>query len=275
MGNPKISHEIPIALFPHHDFINEYAYVLAHLLLPEHYNEEYAKFYKQKLVELEYSILDNSLFELGDSIDYKELYRLGEEYKPSHIILPDCLHDIKTTKERAELYLKEFGDNSTPKFIAVLQGKSYEEIEILLDFYLQEDKIDIIAVPFDIMKPSIPADTIEPLKKIWRHKVVKECIIPYINKSSCKKKLHLLGCATPLEFNLYLSSELRHIYSVDTSAPIIYGWNNISLDKLEITSPKPKEKLAENLDIELNSIQLLHIAKNVHQFRELLKIEIE
>ena len=96
-----VSHEIPKQLFPSHDFISDYPYVLAHLLMEDtkHYDKEYAEFYKNKLKEEEYSILDNSCYELGDSIDYKILYELGEQYKPSHLILPDCLHEMQITKD--------------------------------------------------------------------------------------------------------------------------------------------------------------------------------
>lgn len=273
----KISHEIPISLFPQHDFINDYAYVLAHLLLPKHYNKEYAAFYKQKIQELEYSILDNSCFELGNSIDYKELYKLGEEYKPSHIILPDSLHDSKVTKGNIELYLKEFSKCSTPKFIGVLQGKSFEEIEELLQFYLDTEEIDIIAIPFDIMKPAIPENIININQdKIWRYEVLTKCIFPYMDRISYRKKvsfrnkIHLLGCATPLEFKMYSVRDLRYINSIDTSAPIIYGWNNIDISDLNLDSSKPKDKLAENLEIQLSNKQILNIAKNLHSFRKFI-----
>ena len=78
---PLISHEIPKALFDRHDEVSDYPYVLGHLLSLD---TEYADFYKQKIERAEYSILDNSAFELGKSIPMEELYELGKEYLPTN-----------------------------------------------------------------------------------------------------------------------------------------------------------------------------------------------
>jgi len=261
-----ISHEIPKQLFPIHDFINDYEYVLAHLLLKEthHYDELYADYYKNKLANSSYNILDNSLYELGDSIDYKCLYELGEEYKPTHIILPDCLNNTITTKNRAVQYIKEFGSKSTPKFIGVVHGNTYDEIRDILYFYETNPLIDIIAIPFDIMSNTIPYGA---NKKLWRVNVFRELIYPTLKGLKSTKKIHLLGCHTPLEFKYYTPNEKEYIYSIDTSAPIIYGWNNISFDDITLDTPKPKDKLAENLDIVLEQDNLNCIAKNVKIFK--------
>mgnify|MGYP000869360078 CR=1 FL=1 len=266
MNKPLLSHEIPKQLFPYHDLINSYSYVLAHLLLKgtEHYDEEYASFYKKKLKTSKLSYLDNACFELGDSIDYKKLYELGEEYKPTHLVLPDCLHDAKVTKERALQYLGEF--KSTPKLIGVVQGKTYDEIADMVNFFCDISEVDIIAIPFDIMKVAIPSEFSEEMKKIWRIKVMKECVIPTLKG---RKKLHLLGCASVFEFGLYSSYDMENIYSIDTSAPIIYGWSGISLSKCKLETPKPKDKLAENLDIVLSEEQINLITENIHFFRTL------
>jgi len=70
-NTPLISHEIPKALFPQHHFVNDYPYLLCHLLHfgGPHFDPAYATFYKEIVKEYEYSILDNSAFELGDSYD--------------------------------------------------------------------------------------------------------------------------------------------------------------------------------------------------------------
>ena len=263
---PLISHEIPKALFSRHDFVSDYPYVLCHLLLEgtKHYDKEYAEFYKEKLKDHKFSVLDNSLFELGDSIDYKKLYKYGEEYKPSHLILPDCLHNAEITKERALTYLKEF--KSTPKLIGVVQGKNYKEIEDMVKFFCNLPEVDIIAIPFDIMKTSIPEDLSEEEKKVWRVGIVKNYVIPNLTN---KKKLHLLGCATVFEFEMYTEKELKHIYSVDTSAPIMYGIEGIDFNDCTVKTPKPNAKLAESLDTVLDTEQIGFITKNIHYFRNI------
>lgn len=289
MNQIAISHEIPKQLFPIHDFVNDYPYVLAHLLLPEHYDKEYADFYREKLKESPYSILDNSLFELGDSIDYKELYRLGELYKPTHLILPDKSHNKEITMEQTMRYLLDYGKQSTPKFIGVLHGKSLTELLQMYYFYCTISQIDIIALPLNCLnykdfkvligykekdneyENQLSEDFLLEKYKTHRVQIVKKIMEEF--DGMLPKKLHLLGCISPIEYYYYSEKEKENIHSIDSSAPIIYGWNNIdlsqSIENLKQIE-KPKDKLAENLDIKLNEKQLNLIAKNVKTIRNII-----
>jgi len=272
-----ISHEMPKQLFPIHDFLNDYPYILAHLLMEgtEHYDKEYADFYREKLKESPYSILDNSLFELGDSIDYNILYKLGEEYKPTHLILPDKSHNKEVTMEQTMRYLLDYGKVSTPKFIGVVHGKKFEEILQMYQFYCTIPQIDIIAFPLNTLSftdwsTSHPYSVnIEARYKLHRVEIVDK--LARLFNCNLPKKIHLLGCITPVEYFYYNNSIKNNIFSIDTSAPIIYGWNDIDLTYKDLLNiPKPKDKLAENLDIKLNSKQMNLIAKNVKHLRNIL-----
>lgn len=271
---PLISHEIPKTLFSQHHFINDYPYLLCHLLHfgGEHFDAEYASFYKDVVAEYKYSILDNSAFELGDSYDSDILYQIGEEYKPSHLILPDALHDKELTKARACSYLSKYGDKSTPKFIGVLQGKTIEEFVELYDFYCTIDSIEIVAVPFDLFTEEEYKGTKYKVYDNVDYKVHRRAVIDDLisRVKEMKKPLHLLGCATPNEFTLYPERLRKYVKSVDTSAPVVYGWNNVKFEdniNLPLTVSKPKEKLAESLDIILQQPLIHVIAHNVKQFR--------
>jgi hypothetical protein len=307
--NTQISHEIPLNLFDRHDFISDYPYVLAHLLLPNlgFFNSTYADFYREKIKTSPYSILDNSLYELGDSIDYKLLYELGEEYKPSHLILPDCLNNREVTMERAIRYLADFGKQSTPKFIGVIQGKSLEELFQMFYFYSTIDQVDIIALPlytipkgdkdllwncideFHEKNPyrkiisslqedyiaTVPEGTTaeqsrdkyaEIAYNLYRVGVVKELMAEFNN--TLPKKIHLLGCLTPNEYQFYTELDKSQMHSIDTSAPIVYGWNNVEIPKaLDFNLVKPKEKIAENLDKQFSRENMDMIAKNIKTIR--------
>lgn len=259
----KISHEIPKTLFEVHDLINDYPYVLAHLLMKDtiHYDETYSIFYKDKLKDQEFSILDNSAFELEKPIDSYILHELGEQYNPTHVIVPDFLREthltIKSFQEYCDLYpIRSY------KLIGVLQGKNIEENIECCDFYLNkiEDKPDIIAIPFDCESNYDVTSRVRLVDKL------KERF-----GSQVLRKFHLLGCLNPLEYKLYSEESRQTVFSTDTSCPIVTGWSGIELHSYGYTGNKPKDKLAENLDIPLSSEQLRLINKNIKTFRTYVK----
>ena len=309
-STPLISHEIPLNLFPYHDFVSDFPYLLAHLLISNthYYNKEYADFYKKKLETSKFSMLNNSCYELGDAIDYKTLYQLGEEYKPSHLILPDCLNNKEITMERAMRYLIEYGKQSTPKFVGVIQGKTLENLFQMFYFYSTIDQIDIIAIPLYCLPKESLKETIKNFGgNNSYHKIIEQIYGEYTykiqtskktsekyEKTSKKyekvqydllrigivkelmdnfnyilpKKIHLLDCLSPNEYQFYLEKELKNINSINTSAPIVYGWNNIEIQNFyDFDLIKPKEKIAENLYKGLSQKQLNLIAKNIKTIR--------
>lgn len=254
----KISHEIPKQLFPYHDLISDYPYVLGHLL---NQDQEYATFYQEKLKTAPYSILDNSAFELGQSIPMEELYELGLKYKPTHLVLPDKVNDYRQTLENAVVYLENYVTEGI-NYIGVCQGETFEQIADCIDFYTEKD-VDIIALPFDLVPDSDYITVRFRFLNWW-----------YANKFKFRGRLpkfHLLGCQNPVEFLLYKYNQNhigKFIYSLDTSSPVVNGWVGNELGPHGLTIPKPKAKLADNLDIELSSAQLDLIFKNTKTFRE-------
>ena len=254
----KISHEIPKQLFPYHDLISDYPYVLGHLL---NNDRGYTEFYKKKLETAPYSILDNSAFELGQSIPGEELYELGEEFRPTHLVLPDKVNDYRQTMENAVEYLNKY-KSYTLKYIGVCQGDTFEQIADCIDFYVEKE-VDIIALPFDLVPDSDHVTVRFRFLNWW-----------YANRYKFfggSYKFHLLGCQNPVEFQLYKynqSNIQRYIYSLDTSSPIVNGWTGNRLGPHGLTGPKPKDKLADNLDIKLSKEQLDLIFQNVKTFRD-------
>ena len=263
---PLISHEIPKQLFPIHDIINDYPYVLGHLL---NLDKEYASFYKKKLETAPFSILDNSAFELGKSIPFEELYQLSVEYKPTHLVLPDVVNDHEQTVSNAKEYICEYRDrdNNPIKYIGVCQGNSFEEIAECIDLYMFMH-VDIIALPFDLIKESEWVTV--------RYRFLKWWIKKYYNKSPefySNVKFHLLGCQNPIEFALYKDNPIMQklIFSLDTSSPIINGWVGNKFLEDGLITEKPKAKLADNLDIKLSEEQLELISYNIRKFKSYVK----
>lgn len=256
----KISHEIPKQLFPIHDLINDYPYVLAHLLTDKyHYDKEYAEFYKRKLQGCEFSILDNSAYELGKSVDIEILHQLGEEYKPSHIVVPDHYANMHETLSMVNEYSELYGEISTPKFFAVIQGQDYPEYIQCLDNYIHNPFIDIIGITFRTLSDGTTREQF------------LEDILSVESPLLKNKKIHLLGCSTPNEFLEMNRSLLKRVHSVDTSSPVVNGWNLNEFTAKGYFGQKPKEKLADNLDINLSEDQKQMIYSNVKHFRNYFK----
>jgi len=251
----KISHEIPVGLFPQHDFINDYPYALAHLLMAgtEHYESTYAKFYRAKLQTAEFSILDNSCYELGEPIDSHTLYMLGEEYKPTHIVVPDMYQNMAGTVASVFRHIKEYGKASTPKFFAVIQGVTMREYTECFDEFVKEESIDIIGVNFRTLSDGKSRqDFLKHLLDAGKFGL---------------KKIHLLGCENASEFLEYDKEIMDKVHSVDTSAPIVHGWNLNQFTHTPFSYKKSNEKIAEHLFKNLSRQQYDMISHNVKMFR--------
>lgn len=253
----KISHEIPKQLFPMHDLISDYPYVLGHLLSKD---KEYAAFYFQKLQTAEFSILDNSAFELGASIDHKELYELALQYKPKVLVLPDTLHNFLVTVNDSREFYKKYGEELSKNRIScmgVLQGNTLDELTNCWERYI-EMGLNYIALPFDCIKDS-NWHTIRV--QIWKEMVSR------MHRNDRKIHFHFLGLQNPSELLCYTAEELKWIGSIDSSSPIIHGWVGNEFNDFGTSAEKPKLKLAENLDIKLENHQVQSIVHNVKKFK--------
>jgi hypothetical protein len=252
---PLISHEIPKSLFLQHDLINDYPYLLAHLLLKEyHYDEEYARFYKECVKRFNYSILDNSCFELGKPVEAEHLVNLANEYGVSHIVLPDAFRDFKGTVQLAEENLPKLIGKSGAQIFAVLQGKNMQEMLDCYDYYDRIPEIDIIGINFMRLPESDNASRLDFFRVLTKVRKIT-------------KKIHFLGCENPGEFKQYKLSELQYVHSIDTSSPIINGWKNNRFAFNGLEQPKPIEKLADNLDMVLTVENINNVGHNVRAFR--------
>ncbi len=250
----KISHEIPKQLFPFHNSISDYPYFLSHIE-----NQEYVDFYKRKFKESQFSICDNGCFELGKSIDSDILYKRVLEMKPSHLILPDTLHDMQKTVNDCSMFVNRFHrslQSSNISYIGVLQGNTFEELHTCLEKYIKLN-VSYIAIPFDCINNSD-----------WhniRYIFFKWLLSTYPGYE--RLNFHFLGIQNPSELLLYSSELKNRITSIDTSSPIINGWLGNEYGEFGLKGEKPKLKLAEHLDEKLNDNQIELIIKNTKKFR--------
>ena len=89
-----VSHESPISILERSKTYNDYDYALVHLFetQPEYYN-----FFKCSLAAGREVLLDNSIFELGESFDPKKYIKYITELNPTFYIVPDVLEDAQGT----------------------------------------------------------------------------------------------------------------------------------------------------------------------------------
>lgn len=254
-----ISHEVPKTLFKDSRLFNHFPYVLGHLIKQD---AEYKEFYKDELKAAVFSILDNSAFELGKSIPFEELISVARDLKPSHIVLPDTVHNKeKTIKDSVEFYNQYWVDldnlQITP--IGVVQGNSFVELYECISNYIQAG-IFFIAIPFDCIQ-NTDYGTIRFQFFRW--------LIEELGHSGMRGlKFHFLGLQNPQELLLYSDLEKEYIHSIDSSSPILHGVTGTWFDQWGTNESKPKMKLADNLDIVVGPECLKAINNNINYFKK-------
>jgi len=255
----RISHEIPKALFEKSRAFNSYPYVLGHLIKLD---SDYKEFYKQELQKSDFSILDNSAFELGKSIPFDELMSVARELRPTHLVLPDTVHDKETTlKNSVDFYkqykveLKQLG--ITP--IGVVQGDSFDELYECIEEYIDAG-IYYIAIPFDCIKDT----DYSTIRRLF-FRVLRQTLGI---KNMSMLDFHFLGLQNPQEMLLYSNLEKELITSIDSSSPILHGVMGNRFNEWGTNQPKPKLKLADNLDIEISDDTWNKISNNINHFKK-------
>lgn len=151
-----------------------------------------------------YKILDNSLIELGGSVDLQRVLDAAAHIDADEIILPDVFQNgpatIKATKASIEELLTIYPDGKFPyKIMAVAQGKDEKEWYECYQFLMNNPYVDVVGIP-KVLAKMHPAGR--------PHFVNELCNLKY-------KPHHLLGLwYSTNEFNEY--ERIDDIRSCDT-----------------------------------------------------------
>lgn len=273
----QISHEIPICLLDTSVAFNDYSYALVHLFkeYPSYYT-----FYKKEVERGRKVLLDNSIFELGEAYDSEEFAEWVKELSPTEYIIPDVLEDAKGTKENYLSFVDKYP--SLPgDAVAVVQGKTYDEIKDLYLFFATQDRVQKIAISFDYsyylsedcLNFAKPLNYAGDGNKWLSYAYGRITLLKRLHDDgvlSIKKKVHLLGCSLPREFSFYRYLDLdEHISSLDTSNPIVAG---ILGKKYEANGLEEKwsVKLVDYINAELTVDQIQTSWYNVNMFRRIV-----
>lgn len=256
----KIAHESPVGLFYYVQSKTDYDYCLVHLLEE---NDTYRELFRQACFDREV-ILDNSIFELGEAFDMKHFFKWVNELQPTWYIIPDALEDAKKTIFNAYVWNQFHRPTAKGKSIAVVQGKTYEEIVECYQVLDEKLDVDMIAISFDY---SLYEEMVPHPNKLVSWMLGRVALLGRLEKDGVinkNKPHHLLGCALPQEGQYYQGYDW--IYSMDTSNPVVHAIKNIEYPT-EGLKTKESQKLFELINYPADDIKKRTLDWNVSLFR--------
>lgn len=209
----KINHEVPTKYLGADLWFNDYEYALAHNFCDSNYIEHFKCAIKQgKEV-----YLDNSAFELGESVGADILQNCVDALEgKAYVFLPDAVGDAARTLSLSRDFASQLDGVKT---WGVIQSKDDQEADELLRELTQ-----------------ITGNIALPYRGPNRSKFLER---NYEFLKTNNIKIHLLGLnqvADILPMNIF--SDI--LISIDTSLPIVTG---IKGETLTLSSPKPREQV--------------------------------
>jgi hypothetical protein len=264
MKNKKIliSHEVPFCLLEKSLDFCDYQYALPHLLES---NEEYRNHFlkcKEKGIEI---YLDNSLHELGYSMDADVLLKWINILQPSNFFVPDVWENYAESVRNAKQWSKVQLPEGVTK-VAVVQAKSVYEAGLCVQAY-RDFGYKKIAFSYGAdyyHSEMCPHPNKDLGKAIGRFMVISQFMQ---NKTLLPNdRVHLLGTASPIEFGMYKG--IPCIESIDTSNPVMASieggvYTNMGLGK------KPIANMNNYQNIPIDEISEVVLNYNIKMFRQI------
>lgn len=261
MNKIKVSYESPLCLLNESLNYNDYDYCLPHLL---DQSEEYRNFFLKAKKEGRYIVMDNSVHELGTPLDTAQLLKWIDILEPNEFIVPDYFFDKTRSIVEAKHWSKIVIPEKTIK-VAVIQAKSIAEAvecyQTYKDLGYKKIAFSYSALYYIGICPH-PNDNLA--KALGRITVISKLFdMGVISKTD---RVHLLGCCVPQEFGWY--KEMPFIESIDTSNPIMATIDGMVYQYCGLTD-KPKSKIDDVLNIDIEMIDLSLLTHNIEMFRKI------
>jgi len=261
MNKIKISHEVPLCLLKESLKFNDYDYCLPHLL--DQY-EEYKNFFIKSKELGRYTIMDNSLHELGVAYDTKRLLYWINELKPNEFIVPDVWEDKTQSVVNAKSWIGVELPKEVTK-VAVVQAQNLYEAIICYQTYkdLGYKKI-AFSYGASYYNDLCPHPNKDLGKAIGRVKVISKLFdLNVINKTD---RIHLLGCAVPQEFGWYKG--MSFIESIDTSNPVMAALDSVFYTASGLYT-KPEANMNDFFNIDRTKINENLLNHNILNFKKI------
>ena len=257
----KISHEVPICLLEDSLDFNDYQYCLPHLLDQD---EDYKNFFYKVKQQGVYTIMDNSLHELGHAYDRSRLLYWIDELKPNEFIVPDVWQDTTASIVNAREWSKVILPKEVTK-VAFVQARNF--LDAVLCYQTYKD-LGYKKIAFSYGAEYYLDHSNHPNKNLAKALGRVEIVSRLYNIGAIVKKdrVHLLGCQVPQEFSWY--KDMPFIETIDTSNPIMATLDGIQYGRNGLTD-KPKANMNDHFyttDLDYNLLDW-----NLRMFRKLLK----
>jgi len=231
----KFSFEVPVAYLRELDKLNDYHFILAHLLVKDKY---YAQFYK---CSKKFKILDNGALELGQSIDTDTLIKLALDFRVDVLVLPDVWMDKDNTLKRSLNAVKQIINNELTSLFDIMfvpQGNTITEfIDCLTNFlqqiqYYNSDIIQHVIIGLPYLTCAKICSFVSPMFP-RRDDDVTNARIYLIQKirEFCRLRIHLLGAGENMTQEISFMRHYPNVISIDTSTPFVLALNGIKLDE--------------------------------------------
>lgn len=259
-----VSHESPLQLLEESLEYNDYQYCLVHLMREsDEYRDWFLTVNKRFNADV---LLDNSIFELGESFDPDQYAYWLQKINPNYYIVPDVLEDSLATMEKWQAW--KHPDESTALKIGVVQGKTYQELVNCYNF--MSERAGYIAISFDYSYYQTTGLGETKLEK-WcsgRQRFIQQLINEGIWNWS--KPHHLLGCSLAKEFRYYVDMNIYNIRSCDTSNPIVAALKGLKYNSDQGLQIKPSTMLCDLINAEVDEDTLELAQYNTKMFKHIL-----
>lgn len=235
--HPKIATIVPLK---HLNTIidDEYFMALSHVAS----NDEYLNFFRERVEEGKYVILDNSAIELGEPEAFETYIEKARLMKASEIMLPDIFPDPVATLQEAKrcmAILRRVGYSDN--VMVIPQGRTLLEwlksARDLCNIKLFHGK--------NLSDPCWKATTVgisyrhadlfggNRLSILW----LLDSVLPWF------QKVHFLGCKADPRIEARLAINLSQVRGVDSSFPCVYTRHGIRINPELLSGPRPTREI--------------------------------
>lgn len=229
--------------------------LLAHdVILPQNYEIYKRLFDPYTGPFMQTVILDNSVIELGSSVELDPIRRACEIVRPHVVVLPDVMHSwegtIRSCGEAIDAWWEVLRDISSPRqisFMYVPQGKSIHEFVKCAEAFATDTRIGWWGIPRNL---------VHVLPQRSRSEAVY-----LLNAINPKRKIHMLGFSDDMVEDLF-TSQLKEVYSIDSAVPLRIE------DEFRVTlRPKPRSTWWEHGEYGPHVTRNLKIVRNLFEGR--------